>query len=191
MRIEKGPYPEPAIHEMLLNAMVYRSYMGAAVQLRVYDNKLSLWNQGNLPDEITYESLKYHHISSPRNPLIADICFRAGYIDSWVRGTLKIINTCQLFGLPEPTITELNGGILVTLFKGNTFIEKPTRKDINFSQAAAIEYLKLNDRITNKDYQILNQVSRNTASNDLKSMIVNKIIIASDKKGIGSFYILI
>ncbi len=80
---------------------------------------------------------------------------------------------------------------MVTLFKGNTFIEKPSRKDINLRQVAAIEYLKLNDRITNKDYQILNKVSRNTASNDLKSMIVNKIIIASDKKGIGSFYILI
>jgi ATP-dependent DNA helicase RecG len=188
LRIEKGPYPEPALREMLLNALVHRSYMGAAVQLRVYDNKLSLWNQGNLPDEITYESLKHHHISSPRNPLIADICFRAGYIDSWGRGTLKIINTCTLFGLPEPTITALNGGILVTLFKENIKIKNFNVSDLNQRQIAAIEYLKLNDKITNSDYQKLNKVSDTTANRDINKLILLKILKKSPEKGSATFY---
>ena len=106
-----------AIREMLLNALVHRTYMGSMIQLRVYDNKLTLWNEGNLPEGMELESLKRHHISRPRNPVIADICFKAGYIDSWGRGTLKIINSCKEAGLPEPTITALDGGILVTLFK--------------------------------------------------------------------------
>lgn len=175
LRIEKGPYPEPALREMLLNALVHRSYMVAAVQLRVYDNKLSLWNQGNLPDEITYESLKHHHISSPRNPLISDICFRAGYIDSCGRGTLKIINTCKLFGLPEPTITALNGGILVTLFKENVITRNFKLSDLNTRQIAAIEYLKLNDKITNSDYQKLNKVSDATANRDINKLLFLEI----------------
>jgi ATP-dependent DNA helicase RecG len=188
LRIEKGPYPEPALREMLLNALVHRSYMGAAVQLRIYDNKLSLWNQGNLPDEITYESLKHHHISSPRNPLIADVCFRAGYIDSWGRGTLKIINTCTLFGLPEPTITALNGGILVTLFKENIKIKNFNVSDLNQRQIAAIEYLKLNDKITNSDYQKLNKVSDTTANRDINKLILLKILKKSPEKGSATFY---
>ena len=188
LRIEKGPYPEPALREMLLNALVHRSYMGAAVQLRVYDNKLSLWNQGNLPDEITYESLKHHHISSPRNPLIADICFRAGYIDSWGRGTLKIINTCKLFGLPEPTITALNGGILVTLFKENVITRNFKLSDLNTRQIAAIEYLKLNDKITNSDYQKLNKVSDTTANRDINKLLSLEIFKKSFDKGSATFY---
>lgn len=189
LRIEKGPYPEPALREMLLNALVHRSYMGAAVQLRVYDNKLSLWNQGNLPDEITYESLKHHHISSPRNPLIADICFRAGYIDSWGRGTLKIINTCQLFGLPEPTITALNGGILVTLYA----IKSDSLKiitNLNERQIKAIEFVKLNNKISNKEYQFLNKISRETATRDLKNLIKLDVFKDSGVKGPGAFYML-
>jgi ATP-dependent DNA helicase RecG len=63
------------------------------------------------------ESLKRHHISRPRNPLIADVCFKAGYIDSWGRGTLKIYEACKEEGLPEPEIISMDGGILVTLFK--------------------------------------------------------------------------
>ena len=56
-------------------------------------------------------------ISRPRKPLIADVCFKAGYIDSWGRGTIKIFEACREAGLPEPEITSLDGGILVTLHK--------------------------------------------------------------------------
>lgn len=120
LRIEKEEYPVAAIREMLLNALVHRSYMGSMVQMRVYDDKLNIWNEGVLPDGMDLESLKHHHISRPRNPLIADVCFKAGYIDSWGRGTLKIYEACKEAGLPEPKITNLDGGILVTVFKKET-----------------------------------------------------------------------
>ena len=42
-RIEKGVYPLAAIREMLLNALVHRNYMGAPIQIRVYDDKISIW----------------------------------------------------------------------------------------------------------------------------------------------------
>ena len=114
-RIEKDTYPTAAIREMLLNALVHRNYIGSMIQIRVYDDKLSIWNEGNLPEGMTIASLKGHHVSRPRNPLIADVCFKAGFIDSWGRGTLKIFEACENAGLPEATIASLDGGILVTL----------------------------------------------------------------------------
>lgn len=42
------------------------------------------------------------HASVPRNRLIADICFKAGYIDSWGHGIEKITNTCTEHGCPTP-----------------------------------------------------------------------------------------
>lgn len=117
-RIEKGEYPVAAIREMLLNALVHRTYMGSMVQMRVFDNRLTIWNDGGLPNGIDLESLKTEHSSKPRNPLIADACFKSGYIDTWGRGTLKIITSCKEAGLPEPQIIEKDGGIEVTLLKG-------------------------------------------------------------------------
>jgi ATP-dependent DNA helicase RecG len=114
-RIEKDTYPTAAIREMLLNALVHRNYIGSMIQIRVYDDKLTIWNEGNLPEGMTIASLKGHHVSRPRNPLIADVCFKAGFIDSWGRGTLKIFEACENAGLPEATIASLDGGILVTL----------------------------------------------------------------------------
>ena len=112
---------------MLLNALVHRSYMGSSIQMRVYDSKLSIWNEGLLPSGLSLEDLKTEHNSRPRNPVIANACFLGGYIDTWGRGTLKIINSCKDAGLPEPVIKEMNGGVEVALFEK---IEESTGKEM-------------------------------------------------------------
>ena len=184
-RVEKGEYPVAALREMLLNSLVHRTYMGSMIQLRVYDNKLTLWNEGNLPEGMELESLKRHHISRPRNPVIADICFKAGYIDSWGRGTLKIINSCNEAGLPEPTITALDGGILVTLFKDKYSIEQFKSLGLSERQIAAVEFVKENKKITSKDYQLLTGLSRETSSRDLKILVDVGVFKRSGAKGVG------
>ncbi len=88
-RIEELEYPVPALREMLLNALVHRNYMGSMTQLRVMDDRIALWNAGTLPIELSIEKLFQLHKSIPRNPLIAEVCYRAGYIDSWGRGKKK------------------------------------------------------------------------------------------------------
>ena len=115
-RIEKDQYPIQALREMLLNALVHRTYMGATIQMRVFDDRLSIWNEGGLPFGLSLEDLKSDHNSRPRNPNIANACFFAGYIDTWGRGTLKIIDACLKAGLPEPVIKEMNGGVQITVF---------------------------------------------------------------------------
>ena len=45
-RIETLEFPKPALREMLLNALVHRNYLGSMTQLKVYDDRLSLWNAG-------------------------------------------------------------------------------------------------------------------------------------------------
>ena len=186
-RVEKGEYPVAAIREMLLNALVHRTYMGSMIQLRVYNNKLTLWNEGNLPEGMELESLKRHHISRPRNPIIADICFKAGYIDSWGRGTLKIINSCKEAGLPEPTITALDGGILVTLFKDKYNTEQLKALGLSERQIAAVEFVKVNGKITNNELQQLLNLSERTILRELDDLVNNNILIRKGEKK-GTFY---
>ena len=187
LRVEKGEYPVAALREMLLNALVHRTYMGSMIQLRVYDDKLTLWNEGNLPEGMELESLKRHHISRPRNPIIADICFKAGYIDSWGRGTLKIINSCKEAGLPEPTITALDGGILVTLFKDKYSTEQLKALGLSERQIAAVEFVKVNGKITNNELQLLLNLSERTILRELDDLVNNNILVRKGEKK-GTFY---
>ena len=130
-RVEKEEFPNIALRETLLNALVHRTYMGAHVQMRVYDDRLTLWNEGMLPPGVTIDNLKKTHNSRPRNPLIASACFMAGYIDSWGRGIKKIVDSCLEAGLPEPEIIEMDGGIQVTLYKEKVVSEKSGKKEVS------------------------------------------------------------
>ena len=151
-RIEKDQYPSQALREMLLNALVHRVYMGAPIQLRIFDNKLSIWNEGPLPNGMSPEDLKVEHNSRPRNPLIANACFFAGYIDAWGRGTLKIIHSCREAGLPEPEIDEKNGGIEVTIFGSpQTAGTEAVRKEFGIEAASVYEIISRYPEVTARE----------------------------------------
>jgi ATP-dependent DNA helicase RecG len=189
-RVETLEYPVPALREMLLNALIHRNYMGAPTQLRVYDNKLQLWNHGSLPVGITLDQLSKSHSSFPRNPILAGACFLGGYIDSWGSGIMKIVNSCKAAGLPTPTLEEDMGGFMVKLFK-NRFTEEQLQKlGLNERQIKAVLYVKEKGRITNSDYQEINEVTDRTALRDLEELIDNGIVKKTGEKK-GAYYELI
>jgi ATP-dependent DNA helicase RecG len=55
-RIEELEYPEEALREAILNAIIHKDYTGVHIQLSVYDDKIVLWNPGRLPDEIPIDN---------------------------------------------------------------------------------------------------------------------------------------
>lgn len=80
-RIEGLEYPESALREAILNPIIHKDYSGITVFLSVYDDRLMIWNPGELPGFLTVDLLKEKHSSQPRNRLIADVFFMAGYIE--------------------------------------------------------------------------------------------------------------
>ncbi|MCD4696936.1 MAG: transcriptional regulator, partial [Bacteroidales bacterium] len=189
-RIEKGEYPIAAIREMLLNALVHRNYMGAPIQIRVYDDKINIGNEGMLPIELTLDALKRSHPSIPRNPIIADVCFKGSYIDAWGRGTIKILDTCKLAGLPVPEMMERDGGFLITVFKDMLSKEQLLKLDLNERQVRAILYVKENDSINNATYQKINDIGKTTATVELQELVKTEILMQSGSGGRGTKYIL-
>lgn len=175
-RIEKNEYPVPALREMLLNALIYRTYMGVFTQLRVYDDKISIWNDGELPQGVTLEKLKQYHSSRPRNLIIADVCFKGGLIDAWGSGTVRIIETCKAAGLPEPMLEERDGGFAVTLFKNNLTEEQLVKLGLNERQLKAVQYVKEKGEISTFLYAEVFNISERTARNDLAELAEKQVL---------------
>ena len=187
-RVEKDEYPVAAVREMILNALVHRNYMGAQTQIRLYDYHFSVWNDGGLPDGITEEDLKKVHRSKPRSPLVADVCFKGGYIDAWGRGTIKIIESCQEAGLPEPVLKEEQGGFLSEIFK-DRFTKDGLRKlELTERQIEAVLYTKKYGNITNSKYQEIANVSKATASRDIKVLEEKGLLKNIGTKGSSAIY---
>ncbi len=163
--------------------------MGAPVQLRVYDDKINIWNEGFLPPGLTLEALKRPHASRPRNPLIADVAFKVGYIDAWGRGTIKIIDSCKAAELPEPEMMERDGGFLLTILKDMLNKAYLDKLGLNGRQVQAVLFVKEKEKISNSDYQELFDVSKATATRDLTDLVEQwKLFAKFGQTGAGTIY---
>jgi len=178
-RKEDMEYPEEALREAIINAVIHRDYMGPHIQLKIYPDKIILWNVGELPKKLKIEELKKNHSSYPRNEILADVFFKAGLIEAWGRGTVKITNECIKSELPEPEFREEFGGFSVYFYK-DIYTEENLRKiGLNERQIKAVMYVKERGKITNKIYRELNKVSNKTAYLDLESLVEKKIFSAT------------
>ncbi len=115
-RIETFLWPMDAFREVLLNAINHKEYgRGVPIQIRIYDDKIIIWNDGQWPDSIDVSKVYEYHQSVPHNPKIADVFYRSGEIESWGSGFEKIKQACDREDAPYPVI-EANpkGGVKVT-----------------------------------------------------------------------------
>ncbi|HEV2479500.1 MAG TPA: ATP-binding protein [Puia sp.] len=176
-RQEPLEYPESALREAILNAIIHKDYASTWIFLRVYGDKLELWNPGVLPEQLTIEKLKGRHSSYPRNPHIAEVFFKAGYIEAWGRGTTKMITECLASGLPEPQLEEDQGGIRVTFLK-NTKTDL-TNLGLNERQVKAVLIAKENGYITNRQYQKEFGVTDRTALRDLNELVERQLFYST------------
>lgn len=123
-RREKLVYPYEALREALLNSIIHREYfVSSEIQIRIYDDKLVMGNEARLQD-ITVEDLSRPHPSRPHNKLIADVFYKAGFIESWERGTQRIIDNCVAEGLSAP-VYEYKMGFLYLTFMSKQIVESP------------------------------------------------------------------
>lgn len=114
-RIETLEIPENALRELLYNAIVHKQYPGYPILMHVYDDHIELWNEGSLPDGYTVETLLSKHSSKPRNSNIANVFYKAGFIEAWGRGYTKIMEGFKSADLPLPTLQERDGGLVVNI----------------------------------------------------------------------------
>jgi ATP-dependent DNA helicase RecG len=80
----------------------------------------------------------------------------------------------------------------MVVFRKDVFTEDYLKKlGLNERQVSAIDYVKKNGKITNKEYQELTKTSRQTASRDVEELVKKGIFDMIGKTGKGTYYIFI
>ena len=94
--------PLDAIRELIVNAMVHRSYLDhGTIQVAVYDNRLEITSPGKLPMGQTMERMKEGY-SKIRNEALAHAFAYMNLIEHWGSGIPRIIDKVKAAGLREP-----------------------------------------------------------------------------------------
>lgn len=132
------------------------------------------------------EKLTQKHPSKPHNPDIANTFFRAGYIESWGRGTIKMINACKAHKIAPPIFSSIPPDFQVELIK---YTDKGL-KDLGLKKELRkiILYIQENDSISNSEVQSICDVSKATATRYLGELEIDWI----DKigsTGVGTMYV--
>ncbi len=181
-REERYEYPEEAIRESIVNAIVHRDYsFPSKVQVRIFDSKIEIWNPGELPKGWTVENLKEEHESIPMNPLLFRLLFWIRYVEDVGGGTIDMINWCRDFQLPDPEF-KLTGTSFVVTFRRSKLTEEYLKElGLNERQKNAIDYIKEKEKITNREYREINNVSHTLATHELKDLVEKEILMIKGK----------
>lgn len=140
-RVETYPYAREAVREAIFNAIIHNCYMyGTPIQIRINDgeSEMIISNSCMLPEGWTAETFMKSHESKPYNPDMANVFYRAGYIENWGRGIQKICDECDALGAERPRYEILGHGIRV-FFKGlesALFVEpaSPNKQDVGLER---------------------------------------------------------
>ena len=195
VRVEPLEIPEEGLREVLYNAICHKDYAGVHIQMKVYNDRITLWNEGPLPDGFDMEVLINEHASHPRNKNIANTFYKAGFIEAWGRGMKKIQDSFAEAKLPMPSIENREGGVLVTiqrsplfeqLYSGESQSEPESEpQKLTTRQEAIISLMRENISITRKEIASELNVSVPTIRRDILILRNLGIVIyvGSSKEG--------
>lgn len=183
--------PPEAVNEAIVNAIAHRDYhSNGSVEVRLFADRLEIWNPGMLPGTLTLASLRDDHPSVPFNPLLAESLYLARYIERVGSGTQTIIDLCREAGLPEPQFEQRSGSFVITLWRDWLTPEVLSGYDLSERQLKALLLVKNGEQLTNTLYQQNCAVSKPTASRDLDDLVKKGLLEKIGATGKGTHYIL-
>ena len=174
--------PREAVEEALVNALVHRDWrLSASVEVRLFADRVEIWNPGALPEGITISKLYETHSSYPVNELVLKVFDFAGIIESLGTGIGRMIDACRKNGLPDPTWEQRGSSFVVTIWKDMWTEARLSELGLTERQKSAVRALKMSRQMAASDYMALTDVARNTATRDLQKLVSLKVFVPSGK----------
>jgi ATP-dependent DNA helicase RecG len=122
-REDQREYPEEAIREAVVNALVHRDYLLSAtdIELSVYSDRIEIISPGRLPNGITPKRMRAG-CRAARNQLLKDTMRDYAYLEHMGMGVpRKILRTMREQNGTEPDLVEDGETFTVRLWKGRKF----------------------------------------------------------------------
>ena len=168
-RIEKVDYPEEALREALLNALVHRDYsFSGSIIINVNDKEMEFISIGGLLPGLSPDDIR-SGISQPRNKNLADIFHRLHLIESYGTGIRKIYNlyaNCS----EQPRIEVTSNTFKIIIPNMNRATAKESGTIATTQMKKILDYVKENGQITDIEIQELLGLKKTRAFTLAKQM---------------------
>lgn len=168
-RIDHADYPEEAMREALVNAVVHRDYdYSGSIIINIYDDRMEFISLGGLVKGLTLADIR-GGVSQSRNAVIANVFYRLELIESYGTGIQKILESYAGCGI-EPKFAPAPASFVVTLPNRNT--AETTASDPGLSREENILRLMAKQgAVTRKDVEQLLGCSSFPANKALAALV--------------------
>ncbi len=187
-RIEKSDYPQDALREALLNALVHRDYaFSGSIIINVNDDEIEFISIGGLLPGLSTEDIR-SGISQPRNQNLAAVFHRLRLIESYGTGIRKIFSVYENCPLqPKIEVTTNSFKIILPNMNKVASVCAPKRP-LSKQESRIMDYAKANGSISTAEIcQLLNV--KNTRAYTIAKQLCDQDLLQAQGKGTSRTYI--
>ena len=178
LRTDQRDYPEDAIREALLNAIVHRDYsFSGSTLINMYFDRLEIISLGGLVSGLSLEAAIIG-ASQSRNERLAALFYRLKLIEAYGTGISKIIGSYKKTGV-EPIFENVRGAFRVILPNVNANTNDINEDNLGIEDEKYLSILELfsqQKEFTRKDIEDAMGIGTTHALNIIKEMIENNLI---------------
>ena len=169
-------YPQVAVREVLVNALVHSDYSltGMRILISIFSDRMEIQNPGMLPFGITMEDFKAG-VSKVRNRVIARIFTELGLMEEGGSGYKRILNACGAGGYPEPEWAELGTAVRVIFYPHPETVESeptdvPVNVPVNNRQKWFLNQIGKGVQVSSSELSAQWDISQKTAKRDIADL---------------------
>jgi ATP-dependent DNA helicase RecG len=188
-RLEQYDYPEIAVREAMLNAIVHRDYgFSGSIIVNLYEDRIEFVSLGGLVPGLQIEDLALG-VSQPRNEKLANVFYRLKHIEAYGTGLRLIMQYYEGFEV-MPEINATNGAFSLVLPNMNYARPLGIRHQAKPQHRIVLDYLQSNSSITNEIIQELLSIKQTRAYNIIREMVDERLIVKHDTGKESKEYVL-
>ena len=201
-RQEMPEYPERAVLESVVNALIHRDYLeyGSEVHVDMFDDRLEIYSPGGMMDGTIVQNLDVLSVPSRRrNPVIADIFNRLRYMDRRGSGFKKIVEDYQMFAKvsngAKPVFRSELSSFFITLPNLQYVVKeqnvtKDVTKDVTKAKEAIVMQMSADERVTIDELAVVLGVTRRQVLRYVKELTEDEVIRREGGRKLGKWVIL-
>ena len=171
IRTDKQDYPEEAIREALLNAIVHRDYsFSGSIIINVTDNKMEFISLGGLLPGLSPDDIR-SGISQPRNKNLAEVFHRLRLIESYGTGIRRIFNLYA--DCPEQPQIEVTPNTFKIVLPNMNAVAAAAPKQaspVTAQMQKVLDYISEHGQVTDEEVQTLLGIKKTRAFELMKQM---------------------
>ncbi len=185
LRIEARDYPDEAIREALLNALVHRDYgFSGSIIINVNDDRMEFISIGGLLPGLSTDDIMIG-ISQPRNKNLAEIFHRLHLIESYgtgIRRIFKLYEDCR----SKPVIEVTPNAFKIVLPNMNAARENAPSK-MTEQMKKVMDHIAENGKISEAEVRALLGIKK-TRAFDLMKQMCDLGLVRSEGRGAAKEY---